>query len=743
MGMGAMKYLGFLRRRWARVGLVAAAAVLTVGGIVVAGAGNGYPAHDMKLLSGAAWLTSSNVGQVTLLDGSSTEVAAQVQAAPAGNALEVVQQGSTAYVVDRTAGTVRRVDGATFDLSAPVTPIDQARAGLTAFASTNTLYTLDTQRGLLASSDPRTLAGRGQPMALSTRLTNGTATVDDAGRLWIVDNATGDLSWISGGKRSTHRQLTRAGQNVITIANGDPVVVNRADRKVVTVDPDTGDVRGTIDVDLRPDDTIQVSGSPHSQRLYLIASRGILDICELGSGGACDTVVPLDATGGDLGAAVEAGNRLFIPNYTTGQVWIVDLTRPTVVAKPQVLTPPGKFQLLARDGVVFFNDPATERAGVIRLDGSVKDVAKYDPKDPSKGLRSSLADASGPPNQSAASGASSATPLPSTQTPPDSKQPNDNQVPPQAGQFPPLFGDNPPAAGTNPLPDGQNPSGGSPGGGNPPGSPPSTAPTLRITVSKSAPMVNEDVTLKVDTTTGTAPASSHWDFGDGQQADSVTTSHHWAAAKTYQVSVQATMPDGQQGTTSVSIQVSEIPKVKLTVAVPTNGSVTGPSISCPSTCTATYTKGQSVTLTARPNANSTFAGWGGACAGTGSCTITMNGDKTVSASFRSALDPFLGTWVNVNPNTRNIPQIQVTQTSATTATLHVWGACTPSWCDWGTTTATLSNGELHAFYDQGFSTQTIRITQVNGQLIVYDHCHFTDNSGRQDFDSQDTMKKKG
>jgi uncharacterized repeat protein (TIGR02543 family) len=280
------------------------------------------------------------------------------------------------------------------------------------------------------------------------------------------------------------------------------------------------------------------------------------------------------------------------------------------------------------------------------------------------------------------------------------------------------------------------------GTGMPPVSSPSPAPpTLRITVSTKNPMVGEDVTLKVTDDKGIAPAGAHWDFGDGQQMDGPLAQHHWADARTFQVSVQATMLDGQQATTSTGIDVSAIPKVTLTVTTPANGSVTGAGISCPPTCTASVDKGQSVSLTARAAANFTFTGWSGACTGTGTCKVLLTGDQTVTASFESVLTPFVGFWKNVDPGTRSIPQAQLTQTSPTTAALHVWGTCHPTFCDWGTTTATLSGGELHAFYDQGFATDTIRISAVNGQLVIRDHCHFTDNSGRQDFDSVDTMRK--
>src|SRR4030095_5918505 len=42
-----------------------------------------------------------------------------------------------------------------------------------------------------------------------------------------------------------------------------------------------------------------------------------------------------------------------------------------------------------------------------------------------------------------------------------------------------------------------------------------------------------------------------------------------------------------------------------------------------------------VTLTATPAAGSTFAGWSGACSGTGSCTVTMSAARSVTATFNA------------------------------------------------------------------------------------------------------------
>ena len=56
-------------------------------------------------------------------------------------------------------------------------------------------------------------------------------------------------------------------------------------------------------------------------------------------------------------------------------------------------------------------------------------------------------------------------------------------------------------------------------------------------------------------------------------------------------------------------------------------------ISCGPDCSATYEPGTTVTLTASPASGSSFSGWGGACAGTGSCTLSMTEAKNVIAIF--------------------------------------------------------------------------------------------------------------
>jgi Tol biopolymer transport system component len=66
-----------------------------------------------------------------------------------------------------------------------------------------------------------------------------------------------------------------------------------------------------------------------------------------------------------------------------------------------------------------------------------------------------------------------------------------------------------------------------------------------------------------------------------------------------------------------------------------NGSVlSNPAgINCGATCEAVFDGGTQVTLTANAMAGSMFAGWSGACLGTGTCRVTMSKARTVTATF--------------------------------------------------------------------------------------------------------------
>jgi hypothetical protein len=73
----------------------------------------------------------------------------------------------------------------------------------------------------------------------------------------------------------------------------------------------------------------------------------------------------------------------------------------------------------------------------------------------------------------------------------------------------------------------------------------------------------------------------------------------------------------------------------LSVGTSGSGTVTSsPSgISCGADCSQSYASGTEVTLTATPATGWSFSGWGGACSGTGTCTVSMTSDRNVTAAF--------------------------------------------------------------------------------------------------------------
>jgi hypothetical protein len=60
-------------------------------------------------------------------------------------------------------------------------------------------------------------------------------------------------------------------------------------------------------------------------------------------------------------------------------------------------------------------------------------------------------------------------------------------------------------------------------------------------------------------------------------------------------------------------------------------------INCGASCSAMFGAGTTVVLTASPISGATFAGWSGACSGTGTCSVSMSGAQTVTATFNQTL----------------------------------------------------------------------------------------------------------
>jgi hypothetical protein len=133
-------------------------------------------------------------------------------------------------------------------------------------------------------------------------------------------------------------------------------------------------------------------------------------------------------------------------------------------------------------------------------------------------------------------------------------------------------------------------------------------------------------------------------------------------------------------------------------------------IDCGTTCWADYTSGTSVTLTATPASGNYFAGWGGACSGTGSCVVEMDEALSVTATFKPV--PFVATTTSViTPTTATISTTVTFNPADVGKTGSVY---VTSWASAGSLTAL---GILSAHTDRDMSVTTTRDAPYGGGKI--------------------------
>jgi hypothetical protein len=108
----------------------------------------------------------------------------------------------------------------------------------------------------------------------------------------------------------------------------------------------------------------------------------------------------------------------------------------------------------------------------------------------------------------------------------------------------------------------------------------------------------------------------------------------------------------------------------------------------------------------------------------------------------------VGTWTNVDHATRDIVKIVISH-SGSALKVEVYGACTPTPCDWGSVSAiayaaNVSSSPAVAFsanYSFSFSKVVVTGHLSGKHLILETFTEFTDGSGRSNYYASDTMAK--
>jgi hypothetical protein len=116
-----------------------------------------------------------------------------------------------------------------------------------------------------------------------------------------------------------------------------------------------------------------------------------------------------------------------------------------------------------------------------------------------------------------------------------------------------------------------------------------------------------------------------------------------------------------------------------------------------------------------------------------------------------------GTWVNTNSSTKSVEQIIVTPIRGGNVSVDAFGACTPTWCEWGSVPAIVYGPSVTAKTGTSFQTDqrfvvngkewsrtnlqgTVARTAAGLRLTVRELTVFEDGSGRKNYTNTETFK---
>jgi|GEM_PF-5012995 len=458
---------------------------------VVVGSRGERPA-SVVMPATAAWLRSTSAGSAVLVSGPTAEIVASVQvptAPPAPGAPDAggaprsatpAQSGMNAYLADPSRGSVTVIDGATFK-PRTVDHFGDPGQQLDVLVGPRQVYVANETAGVVTAVDPITLRPRGT-RALDGAVTPGGAVVDGTGALWMINARTRAVEQLDGRTLAVSSPRAAPDGAALAVVGGHAVLVDRAEQRVQRLDGD----RNSSCLGLAPADGQSAVATDPASRLYAVSgTRGTLYISDVAAGDCAEVVYLPGAAGHTLGRPIEAGQRIFVPDYTRGTIHLVDARSMRPIANLPAVSPRTRFDMIARGPYVFFNNPTGPEAGVIRLDEDAAKVRK---------LEKYSTTATGPP-------------------------PNDEPRPPRTMLATPPS-DQPVTAG------------------------PSAAGDVRIGVSALRAGTGMRIVMRAEVSGPSPILTAQWTYGDGSTGNGGKVSHSWDRPGVYTVGATVTTADG-------------------------------------------------------------------------------------------------------------------------------------------------------------------------------------------------------
>lgn len=332
----------------------------------------------VDLLSGRAWLTKSNEGRIMLANGSSAKIDVLFEVdGTAGHDLEVVVVDGRSFLIDRTTGEIHSLDVAQLEVGAKRALGDPE--GLDVVPAGDKLVVVRRSEGVVEVQDP--MDGTVVASAdVGTDLTR--AVVDGAGDIWVADTEVGVAVPLHlDGHRLEVGEGVRVGagrRTTLAMVGDTPVAVNTDTRRLVRIAG--GRAQAPVRLPLEDGETTQVARSSDGPLATIsVNETGDLILVE----GNRAQRVDLGRQGHELGEPVVFAGRVFVPDFTVGEVLVLDgAGRPAGDGIQVGGAKAGRFSVRVEGGRLWVDDPDSDDAYVLgpgdtsfrRVDKSSDDV---------------------------------------------------------------------------------------------------------------------------------------------------------------------------------------------------------------------------------------------------------------------------------------------------------------------------------------------------------------------------------
>lgn len=352
----------------------------------------GVPARStlLRLLSGHGWIASSRPDQVMLANGETGRLDFRMTLGSSGQAIDVVQSGQHALLVNQTTGETGSIDLGTLKVNqthsvAPTgslgTPEQVTATNQVIPGPDGDFYLVHRRSGqidLINALSNATVAH----ITVGTGLSD--AIVDSTGTLWVEHSNTGTLYGIRYANSTLHMSNVRSS----VVAPRDTVELSSVNGNLAVLDR----TKGTFFMAARGVPGPAVTLPTHLGASAHLASAVSGSVVPLSSPGKVvlikkqvASVVALNGRSGNaLGNPIPFDQKIFVPDLTTGNVVVLNDTG-VQVGTPIPPKSGGHAPTLTADvqnGSLFINNPASRVAFSVTSSGRIHQVNKVTPQVP-------------------------------------------------------------------------------------------------------------------------------------------------------------------------------------------------------------------------------------------------------------------------------------------------------------------------------------------------------------------------